>query len=402
MIRVRIICSIALLTIGVLGQNRVVQVGGNPQRTNVFVGEPLPSPKSPKWRTTSLFSLGGRRTSIVEISGLPFNSFGVIQSSSGHGFSIPMVHDGKIVFTLFINDGLVIAQDKATGKDAWRIRKKTTRLSAPAVADGKVFLSTDDGSIMALDVATGKEVWSVRKQKTSGASVFPPLFLDGKVYFSMSTYGINLTDRGDAALYAVDAATGGEVWTYKTKGTILTPATDGKNIFLSFREGDLKAVDIGNGREVWSTGISTQGISSPLVAGDKVIVTSSDGTIHLVDSQAGRTRSKFSRIEPVTRPLSLFADAIYYCGERKHLYSISAVTGDLRWKYETDKACQGPIISGGQLYITTADGDLRSIDRETGNELWAIVGEHKFASLPTFEGDNFYMIDPTGRLYFFN
>ena len=59
-------------------------------------------------------------------------------------------------------------------------------ITAPAVGDGKVFVSTNDGILHALDIASGKEVWQVDWKKMGYSS---PLYHDGRVYCALSDEG---------------------------------------------------------------------------------------------------------------------------------------------------------------------------------------------------------------------
>jgi len=75
-------------------------------------------------------------------------------------------------------------------------------LSAPTSADGKVFLSAiDRHTVYALDLATGKELWSY----VAGARVdSPPTYWQGRVYFGAA----------DGSIQCLDAADGTLVWRY--------------------------------------------------------------------------------------------------------------------------------------------------------------------------------------------
>ena len=81
------------------------------------------------------------------------------------------------------------------------------RLTAPTVADGKVFVaSVDDHRVVALDAATGKSLWTF----TAGGRVdSPPTFHRGLVLF-----GAN-----DGCLYCLRASDGALAWRLHTPGS---------------------------------------------------------------------------------------------------------------------------------------------------------------------------------------
>ena len=85
--------------------------------------------------------------------------------------------------------------------------------SSPAVGDGKVFFGiigateSAPAGLFALDAATGTEVWS--DVRPSGRVISSPAFADGVVYV--------LTDETNA-LAALDAKTGVELWSFDLGG----------------------------------------------------------------------------------------------------------------------------------------------------------------------------------------
>lgn len=90
----------------------------------------------------------------------------------------------------------------------------------PAVAGGRVFVGSESGDVYALDAKTGCTYWSYHAQagirtavsigpyKTAGASGFAVYFADG-----------------GARAYAVDAATGREIWTRKVDDHVYSSST---------------------------------------------------------------------------------------------------------------------------------------------------------------------------------
>lgn len=174
----------------------------------------------------------------------------------------PLAIDGVLYFTNTIND--VIAADAATGEEVWRYRHKFAgslprdpRNRGVAVGYGKVFLAANDRRVVALDQTTGKTVWEYvvagfdpRSHPGLGQPGKPlpdpipfvliaaPLVANGLVIVGAT--GFEQNDIGDASLnaggdvigdwiqnnlgrraflFALDAATGKEVWRWYTTKT---------------------------------------------------------------------------------------------------------------------------------------------------------------------------------------
>ena len=164
--------------------------------------------------------------------------------------SSPAVVDDAVYFT--DRDGYLYALNTATGQELWRFRVSERAFTAegsdswdagtwssPAVVDGTVYTGSSDGHVYAVDAATGQERWKI---KTRGDVWTSPAVANGTVYFG--SY--------DTHLYAVDAATGAERWRYKTPYRIRSsPAVIGRVVVFGSKDGNLFAVDAERGEERW-------------------------------------------------------------------------------------------------------------------------------------------------------
>ena len=102
--------------------------------------------------------------------------------------------------------------------------------SSPAIADGVVYIGSLDGRLYALDARTGEEKWSF---KTDGRVYSSPAIAGSMVYFG----------SGDGRLYALDARTGQEKWRFKTDGGVnSSPAVAGGVVYFGSTDGYLYAV----------------------------------------------------------------------------------------------------------------------------------------------------------------
>ncbi len=98
----------------------------------------------------------------------------------------------------------VNAIDAATGELKWDFDTKGDPWSSPAVANGVVYVGATGGFLYALDGATGAELWKVKTgpalqtvepMRIDGGVVSSPTVVDGVVYFGSL----------DGKLYAVAA-----------------------------------------------------------------------------------------------------------------------------------------------------------------------------------------------------
>ena len=95
--------------------------------------------------------------------------------------------------------------------------------AAPTVADGVVYVGSNDHRVYALDAATGNELWSFA---TGEVVVSVPTVVDGVVYVGSN----------DNHLHALDADTGEKLWSYDTGSWVqYSPAVSGGKVYLGAR-----------------------------------------------------------------------------------------------------------------------------------------------------------------------
>ncbi len=103
-------------------------------------------------------------------------------------------------------------------------------LSAPAVANGRVYLGTDKGRLMAIDTETGKKVWEYE----GGTPLLgAPTVTKDRVYIG----------GRDGTVHAIDLTTGKAQWTFAAQDKVYSsPAISNNMIFITSYDGSLYAL----------------------------------------------------------------------------------------------------------------------------------------------------------------
>jgi outer membrane protein assembly factor BamB len=207
------------------------------------------------------------------------------------GHSSPCVAGGRVFVTGYEAEGKqlsTICLDAQTGERLWTKAataeqiEKCHEISNPATAtpvtDGEfVVVYFGSAGLFAYDF-DGNEQWHQKlplaktvREFGSGTS---PIVADGKVILDMQL-------EADSYLVAFDIATGNEAW--KTPRPI---HNKGWSTSIVWREGESRRVglpatarfsayDLSNGQEVWWVdGIGNQVCATPVVDGDKIVITS--------------------------------------------------------------------------------------------------------------------------------
>src|SRR5262245_39208268 len=201
--------------------------------------------------------------------------------------------DGVLYFTLFNN---TYAVDGATCQQKWkhtRAEPNTFLMVNRGVAysDGRVFRGTGDAHVVAINAADGKQLWDVAidDSKSGESAPLSPIAWNGHVFAGNAggdTFGV----RG--RVYALDAASGREVWRFDTvpdsgpaRATWLKASPDnppsGGATWTSY------ALDEANGILFVPTGNAAPDFAHELRPGDNLYTNS----LLALDAKTGRLRS---------------------------------------------------------------------------------------------------------------
>lgn len=189
------------------------------------------------------------------------------------------------------NPSYLIAFDKITGKNKWKVERKTDAVAecpdaytTPTVLkQGKRDLIVVSGAdyVTAHDPKNGKEVWRAgglnpEKQKNYRICGSPTVVGDLVVATSRERPIVAVRGGGKG-----DVTESHTAWTYDgRKGPdVPSAATDGQLLYLIHDNGFATCLDAATGKEVWGPERIASGpySASPLVADGRVYVTNEDG-----------------------------------------------------------------------------------------------------------------------------
>lgn len=286
---------------------------------------------------------------------------------------------------------VVLCLDADTGKTAWKFENPGSpsgraSSSTPAVADGRVFAALSE-HLYALDAATGKEIWRAKLNKKGPAS--SPLVEGGKVFLQQN------------ALTAFDAESGGELWQNKdANGANPSPAVwnDGsRTIILCNATKAFVGVDAATGETLWTT--DGGGDSTPSVTGDIALVVSSGDTKNFIAYRLKKDGSGPDQLwtkDFLARryggsPILHNGHAYHFCSER-HL-CVNLATGETAWERPASSSISSPLLADGKLFIyENRGGFIAMIDSDPAD--YKPLGRAKIGALycasPAMVGKRLY------------
>lgn len=208
-----------------------------------------------------------------------------------------------IVVGVFDRDvGGIVAWERATGRELWRLVSNTSESAAtlpltiainatPVIAGDLVFVTNGLLEVFALELATGKvrwRVWLDQKGFDWGNATVGGLAIAGGVLVVPTLY---------RDLYGLDAATGQVRWRvpatpgplrtthYRGAGMAgfeATPVITRDTVWAVDTSGQLGAYALGSGAARWKHELGVPVLAGLAVAGDALVVASYDGTVRLL------------------------------------------------------------------------------------------------------------------------
>lgn len=194
--------------------------------------------------------------------------------------SSPAVASGLVV--VGSGDGKVYAFDTATGAEKWAFTTGAEVIPSPTIVDGVVYIGSRSTFLYALDLESGEEIWRFSYGISWVEST--AAYVDNVLYVGSS----------DATrLYAINTENGEKIWEFPTQGYAwCSPAMVDGVVYIGsihLTGGLFYAVDAATGTEIWSmdpgkalvynySGV----VSSPAVSKGLVYFGSLDGKLYAV------------------------------------------------------------------------------------------------------------------------
>lgn len=230
-----------------------------------------------------------------------------------------------------------------------------------------------------------------------------PVVVNGTVYFGTKHHGRSELGNNNGKLYAVDAWTGEERWTFQASSRKhpTSIAVFRNTVYVGTRNGEVHALDAATGDEFWTFRTSgrpkglkvTNGVLYVISKGTAVGTSVPDGRVYALGALRGEEKWAFTTDGPTTG-LAVNDGTTYvttWSGSR--VYALDAATGTEDWNVELDGWLSAPVVANGIVHVgTRVDGnDVYALDAETGNQRWkrTIQGVNGIAS-PSVSGNAAY------------
>ena len=281
----------------------------------------------------------------------------------------------------------------------WQHNVTGWAMNAPTLSDGVVYVGADDAKVYALDAETGQQLWS---------------FETNDVVRSRATIsnGIVYVGSNDNNLYALIAETGDLLWQHDTGESVRYPplVVDGSVYVPTTSEGgrNVHALDAASGAQKWvasqyypfDTGFESGIGAASDSDGDMLLVIGDSGELYALDAQTGELAWHFRGDVGTDTPPVVVGDVVFVTATNS-AYALDLMTGAELWKYSTDRfPAQGftPVVDGG-VYYFAPDDHLYALDTSTGDPIWTYQLDSMASTATVVAEGAVYVASENGGFY---
>jgi outer membrane protein assembly factor BamB len=265
--------------------------------------------------------------------------------------------------------------------------------------------------IVAINIENGKEVWRHTLDNVIRAA---PIIQHDKLFVSTI----------DNKLYFLDLADGNTLWIHEGASENIgvfgaaSIAADGNMIIVPHSSGQLHALNIYNGEEIWSVNLSYQksnitgfAISdidvTPVIRDNKIYISNNIGSLFAINLENGAPLWK--REVRGIKSIWVAGEYLYVINEHKQIIAINRENGYIKWiekiMPEDAKAKSGdktkfvgPLMAQDQLIAAGNNGKLYFISPLDGKNIKTINIPSNISLMPVIADGNIYILDNSGYL----
>jgi outer membrane protein assembly factor BamB len=268
----------------------------------------------------------------------------------------------------------LLALEAATGKILWRKDLSAPVRAAPTIADGRVFVLTLDNQLQALATDDGRRLWGYQAS-APGTTVFglpAPAYADGLV----------VAGFGSGDLVVLRATSGSVAWSdslaaARGRNSLLDlsavrgmPVVADGRVYAGSLGGLILSLDLRTGRRLWERDIATG--DTPWVAGDWMFLLTTDGQLAAIARADGGVPwltelPQFEDEEKKEDPIHwigpvLAGDRLILGSSNGLLMAVSPYTGKILGQQKLPGAMSvAPSVADGTVYVITDDASLLAL-----------------------------------------
>lgn len=277
--------------------------------------------------------------------------------------------DGKVYVTT--GTGTVAALDAGNGGEVWKVQLPSPLRGSPTIAFGSLYVMTQDNKVVSLDIANGATQWT-EAGSTGQSGVFG-------VAAPAAGQGTVIAGFSSGELIAYRYENGRNLWADALARTSIStsvgtltdvdadPIIDGGAVYALGQGGRMAAYELVTGQRIWELNLA--GISTPAVGGSWIFVLTDDSRLLAIARNSGRVRwiaelPKFRNVEDEKGQLYwsgpvLAGDRLWVTNTNGDLYAVDAASGTAAPFDNIGKPISlAPVVANNTLYVLDDSGRI--------------------------------------------
>lgn len=270
-----------------------------------------------------------------------------------------------------------LAASAAPGDVVWTYATGAPVWASPALDGELLIVAADDGRIHALDRQQRRPRWIAA---TGGKVRAKPLVAADRV----------IVASDDGWLHALSRADGRSLWRFDLKGRKIqrrepdadmpfydhlhsAPVLADGIVYIGGPAGHLFAIDVVDGKQIWSMPTGDMIRATPVVADGRVIVGGWDGIVYAVDAKTGKP-AWHKRADGIVQSSTVIGNLVIAASRHARLLAYDARTGAESWNYRFEDGTwieSTPVGDADRFYVGTSDAlALFAFDTASGKPAW--------------------------------
>ncbi len=338
----------------------------------------------------------------------------ILDPSLNPGANLPIISEENDVNVIFTDRNRVVYSLSAkTGKENWKSDYKDEFVGNLTIDANFGFLPSKYSGFTSIDLKTRKTVWDNLDFKTN--FITPQImnnliFLAGTAFeknngeiiwslkddelgvFQYTNFSDNilfLATRYSAfsnSLYAVDIS-GQTKWKASIGSDSNSAPTVYENlVFISNQEGNVIAFNKLDGEKIWEYETSFNGRPINLIVSNgQLVFCSTSGIVYSLNPKTGKENWKFNIGSDASEGFSFSGSTIFYSSDMGKMYAYDILTKKIKWTFDTNggSIVSVPTIFNNAIYFASLDGNLFSLDINTGRKNWAYMAQGSIWGSPS-------------------
>ncbi len=249
--------------------------------------------------------------------------------------------------------------------------------STPAHWGDTLYAGSTDSCLYAVSASEGRLLW---KYKTGGPIQSEPLATREAVFVYSSDGHLQRVNRSNGKrewLVFLSREAAIDTWDYYRSA----PVIKDNMLLMGCGNGEIYALSAANGQKIWTFRAGDPVHSKGLVDGNSFYVGSFGGKLYALNLRNGRLQWMFKAIgnryfrEGAFQQPPVLQDSVLYIGSRDYnLYAVHARQGHGIWNYREKDSwfIATPLVYEGRVYTGTSDSHrFVAFHAESGEPLWS-------------------------------